>query len=336
MVAGGISGRTICLSQEVLKSMFLAHLKTTAAIVLALAALGTGTGLYWQNAGDSKQADNLPPARADDVKPPAGKPRPTAAQVPAQAGAGGVAPRTSQPAPNPPPATTPGQPQPAQQMTASAIRYILERPIEFEWAQGPLKDFLSFLSDRNMFPVVIDTEAFKQESGMDADKQLEQKVQLEKVSGQKLGTVLQLVLAQVQADYQIRDGSVFIIPKSWVTSGRILAEPVQSAFDRLPLEKALEQLSDLTGVSVVLDVRAAEKAQVAVTAHLAHVPLKTAVRILADMADLRSVELDNVLYVTTPENARKLEAEKPPRPLTDSPKKTQEKPPKSQRDAKPR
>jgi hypothetical protein len=43
-----------------------------------------------------------------------------------------------------------------------------------------------------------------------------------------------------------------------------------------------------------------------VTATLNSVPIETAVLILADMADLRLVVLDNVLFVTTKENAEQL------------------------------
>jgi hypothetical protein len=39
------------------------------------------------------------------------------------------------------------------------------------------------------------------------------------------------------------------------------------------------------------------------------VPLETVVRLLADMAEVKAVALDNVLYVTTPENAEKLHQE---------------------------
>jgi hypothetical protein len=40
---------------------------------------------------------------------------------------------------------------------------------------------------------------------------------------------------------------------------------------------------------------------------LTNVPLDTAVQLLADMAELKVVHRDNVLYVTTPEHAAKLE-----------------------------
>jgi hypothetical protein len=47
-----------------------------------------------------------------------------------------------------------------------------------------------------------------------------------------------------------------------------------------------------------------------------HVPLETAVRLLADMADVKAVALENVLYVTTKENADKLLREQRERELS--------------------
>jgi type II secretory pathway component HofQ len=84
---------------------------------------------------------------------------------------------------------------------------------------------------------------------------------------------------------------------------------VRVEFDGVPLEEAARDLADLTGVSVVIDKRVGRKAQEDVTATLDDVPVDTAVRLLADMAGLRMVVVDNVLYVTSRDNAKDLEAE---------------------------
>src|SRR5439155_26824057 len=69
-------------------------------------------------------------------------------------------------------------------------------------------------------------------------------------------------------------------------------------------------LADSTGINVILDARVAEKAgKTPVTATLNGIPLDTAVRLLADMADLKAVAIDNALYVTTKPNAETLQAE---------------------------
>jgi hypothetical protein len=79
--------------------------------------------------------------------------------------------------------------------------------------------------------------------------------------------------------------------------------------EQRPLEQALKTLATRTGFTVVLDVRAGEKGKTPVTAAFKNVPLDTAVRLLADMADLRSVLIDNTLYVTSPENADRMIAD---------------------------
>jgi hypothetical protein len=79
---------------------------------------------------------------------------------------------------------------------------------------------------------------------------------------------------------------------------------VYAIFEKRPLEDALRELSELTDVSVVLDAsRAKETARLPVTATFKNVAVDTAVRLLADLAELKMVRVDNVLYVTTAENA---------------------------------
>jgi hypothetical protein len=80
-------------------------------------------------------------------------------------------------------------------------------------------------------------------------------------------------------------------------------------FDRTPLEDALKQLADRADANIVLDVRVSDKAKTLVTARMAFVPVDTAILLLADMADLKPVEIDGVYYVTTRENAKALREE---------------------------
>ncbi len=90
---------------------------------------------------------------------------------------------------------------------------------------------------------------------------------------------------------------------------------VNVAFDKKPLSEALKELARQSGMNVVLDPRAADKAKVAVTARLLNTPLDTAVRLLADMADLKPYAVDNLYFVTTPDNADRLRAEGTPKEL---------------------
>jgi hypothetical protein len=69
-----------------------------------------------------------------------------------------------------------------------------------------------------------------------------------------------------------------------------------------PLEDWLDSLSERTGHNVYLDPRAAERGRTMVGARLYNVPLDLAVRLLAHAAELKVVDVENVLCVTPKEN----------------------------------
>lgn len=83
---------------------------------------------------------------------------------------------------------------------------------------------------------------------------------------------------------------------------------VNVMLDKIPLEDAVRQLADQVDFNVVVDNRAGEKAKTLVSARLLNTPLDSALRLLTDMSDLRTVHLDNILFETTKENAAALEA----------------------------
>ena len=74
-------------------------------------------------------------------------------------------------------------------------------------------------------------------------------------------------------------------------------------FDNVPLSDALRELASATDYTIVLDARAGDKSKLPVTASLINVPLDTAVRMLADMAELKPVLLNSAIYVTTEKRA---------------------------------
>src|SRR5262249_49008258 len=85
---------------------------------------------------------------------------------------------------------------------------------------------------------------------------------------------------------------------------------VHECFNKVKLCRALETIADTTDTNIVLDIRVKAKADTEVSANFTNVPLDTAVSLLADMADLAVVRRNNVLYVTSPENAAKMTREK--------------------------
>jgi hypothetical protein len=198
---------------------------------------------------------------------------------------------------------------------AQELRAKLDVPITVEFEPGPLKELLAFLQDRHGIPIIVDEDAFK------TDEQLidvkGQQVKLDKVVGVKLRTVLHLVLVQVNGDFLVRDGMVVVVPRNQLLPPVLLQHRVDAVFVKETLADALQELSDVSGATVVIDTRAGEQAKAVVTANLMRVPLETAVRVLADMGGLKAVALENVLYVTTPDNAERLPGGPRPMPRAD-------------------
>lgn len=91
---------------------------------------------------------------------------------------------------------------------------------------------------------------------------------------------------------------------------------IHTQFDKKPLDEALKELVDLTDHNIVLDVRV-ENGKQPVTARFLNTPLDTAVTLLADMAGLSTYLQDNVIYVTTRENALRWETRNKKNPAED-------------------
>jgi len=80
-------------------------------------------------------------------------------------------------------------------------------------------------------------------------------------------------------------------------------------FEKRPLHLALRDIAEQQGINIIVDARVGEKALIPVTAAMDNVLVDTAVRLLADMADLKAVTVTNVIYVTTKANAQVMEKE---------------------------
>src|SRR5262249_34722613 len=114
---------------------------------------------------------------------------------------------------------------------------------------------------------------------------------------------LRLVLDQLptaNATYLVRPGYVEI---TTIDTARPNRQFVQANFFNQPLEDVLNELREQPVVSIVVDPRFGSKAKSPVTSRFsAETNLAQAVRLLADMADLKAVQVDNTLYVTSRSN----------------------------------
>jgi hypothetical protein len=195
------------------------------------------------------------------------------------------------------------------------LREFLNKPIQFEGNDDPKMTFsemLDLMGKRYNLSFDINEQAFKDANITEVAKTYTQPDNPIPQMHTKVATVLKKVLARVSpsATYFIRDNTIEITTVKALRKEFYRNHPagplpplVSGTFDKQPLESVLKELALTSNSNVVLDVRAAKEAATQVTADLTNVPLDTAVGMLADMAGLKLVPRDNVLYVTSKENA---------------------------------
>jgi hypothetical protein len=175
-----------------------------------------------------------------------------------------------------------------------------------EWAKARGKDL----------PIFIDMKAFQEESS--------QALFLGQIPPPKLiglprrmrvVDLLQLLVAQLEEESTllIRKNRVEITTKKAASRDNLLRQTFVASFDQHPLEFVLEDLAAITGVSVVVDGRSKEKIRTPVTARFHNdVPLRDALRMVTESAELKLVILPGGLFVTTPCHAAVLESKQTP------------------------
>jgi hypothetical protein len=216
------------------------------------------------------------------------------------------------------------------------LRQLLSKPVKFPGIDDPkvtLSEALESLAKRYNLSFDFNEQAFRE-----ADIQEVHKFEIIAPGPipemhTRLETVLKKILGRVSpsAMYIIRDSMIEITTQEAVRREFFPDRPtgplsplVSGSFDKVPLKTSLKELAHAG--NIVLDGRMAKEGETEVTADLSNVPLDTAVRMLADMAGLKVVSLENVLYVTDKENARTLMEEQEKLRLQRQPEKKTDRP----------
>jgi hypothetical protein len=200
----------------------------------------------------------------------------------------------------------------------------LAEKIDFEVDNtSSLADALDKLLDKRGMPFTVDDEAF---IAAGVDKDVLKGVQADPLRMAKVSraAVLKKLLAKVPATspkglatYVLRRDRIEITTREAFNKEFFSEDSTDSfsfplpplayaAFDEVPLSDALKELGRTSEVAILVDGRVAAEAKTKVSADLPGVPVDTAVRLLADSAGLMSVRVDNIYYVTSLENGKKL------------------------------
>jgi hypothetical protein len=196
----------------------------------------------------------------------------------------------------------------------------LDRRIDFAGIDDPkttLREALDQLARESGLTFDVNEAAFREEQFEDV---LARTVDDRPVPKMKRVTA-EHALRKILATIPVPTGATFLVRREAVeiTTGAALVREVwpknydgprlplvNVSFDKKPLAEALKELARRGGMNVVLDARAADRAKVPVTARLLNTPLDTAVRLLADMTELKPYAVDNLFFVTTRENADRM------------------------------
>jgi len=281
--------------------------KLVATVLLAGGLLTTaGVGLT-QNPGDDGPpvaAKAAPPAKADKPKPPA-KPDAT---------------------PKAPEATT--VPAAGNEFEA---RERLTVPVRGVPETMSLRELVDLLRKDYGMIVRVDFAAYKRLDPLPEDLRIyEIKLKFPVTAGMTVADFLSEAVAQLPGttSYRVRDGQILIgpgyqpaaMPNRVNEAGeagliemsriakQILGEPVSLSIEDKPFREAIRALRRLTGANIVVDYRGTEgDGKAKLTAAFDDVPLYSALEVLGDIAGLKPVFLNNVYYLTSPENAEKLQ-----------------------------
>jgi hypothetical protein len=187
-----------------------------------------------------------------------------------------------------------------------AARKALDEVADMNYQNKSLNEVIGDLKDRAKVNVTIDPAVFQ--FGLDPNMPT---VNVN-LKGVKLKDGLRQALAPFNLKCGLTQDGLFISTEEGLITKQ-LRQRVSVDCDGTSFATAVKQLALDTGANVVLDPRLKEKANAAVTLKLEDVPLESAVRLLAEVADLGTVRMSNVLFVTSPERAEKL------RPSADAP-----------------
>jgi hypothetical protein len=183
------------------------------------------------------------------------------------------------------------------------IRDALNKPITLNHTAKDFPEALAHLRERTGVHFVLDPAALRGQNTPEGNRP----PIAFKVTDVPLRVALSNVLTQHYLGYAVVGEMVLITTDREAGSLR-LRQLVQVDVKNVPLKTVLCQLGADTGVNVVLDprLRSAKVESEPVSLHVQEVALHNAVRLLAEFANLRSVQVGDVLVLTTPEYAARM------------------------------
>jgi RNA polymerase sigma factor (sigma-70 family) len=304
---GAVSAKAALLMGEVMKAMLLTKLKTVA-LALAVCAF-SGFGWWAYRSGAEEVARTAPSNNTGIAHTNQSRLEDHTKRQIREVETG-----------NRQRASTEEGDAPHELATFNSLLGLMREPLDmalFNEQPMTLKEFLGLLYDvyqkkGKELSILIDVQAFRDES-VDADP-FECVIKFPSFPRVlETATALREAINQIpasQAEILARDGYFLITTKTRASLPYLLRQRLFANYQDRPSNFVVQNLSERTGASVALDPRIADKAKTRITvAFRSDVTLGGALRIVADMAGLKVVNMESGLYITTPANAKELEKE---------------------------
>jgi type II secretory pathway component GspD/PulD (secretin) len=186
---------------------------------------------------------------------------------------------------------------------AEKVRKALDQTMDLDVANQSLTVAIEQIKDKTKVNVIVDTMTLAN-NGIVPD----QAMVTVKKDGAKARSCLSAVLGQYHLGYAIIGENVIISTEDMALH-RQFRQKVSLDLDKVALETALKDLSKDTAVQILVDKKVTKDAKTEVTLQLEDVSLDAAVRLLCEQAGVKAVRLGNILYITTPANAKDLRTE---------------------------
>jgi hypothetical protein len=203
--------------------------------------------------------------------------------------------------PTTPPPEKPAIPTPPYVM----LRVVLNKNVTLNHVAKDLVEAVAHLRERTGIHFVLDPAV----RAADANRS---PVVL-KATEVPLSSALNAVLTQHRLGYAVVGETIFITTERSADNLR-LRQLVHFEVNGVPLKTVVQQLSAYSGVNVVIDprLRSTKVENEPITLSVPHdVAVHNAVRLLAEFANLKAVPVGNVLVITTPEYAARINEVRP-------------------------
>ncbi len=181
-----------------------------------------------------------------------------------------------------------------------SIKKALEKTGNFEFTGVNLNAVINTLSEDYKVNITLDQTAGNLVGISFGDMNVEFKQK-----DVKFRTALRGMLGQYGLSFGIIDGSIVVSTEDMIVY-RQLKQRVDINVDNSPLNKVLKDLSQRYAINIVLDPKLKAKIEATVTLQVDDVQLDSAIKVLCEMAEVKSARIGNMLYITTEARADKL------------------------------